>query len=313
MTTPLVFDDSVSIIVPTFRREEGLFRALESLKGQSGAHPNIELIVSDNDPKGSAKNIVADFAKSAPFPTLYVHAPEPGVANARNAALEAAKGRYIAFLDDDQTASENWLAEMLQTLRDGCFCAVFTRIIAKFDTPTIYSAFFSKFFAREFSELESGEIDHYYGCGSSLIDRSVILLPTPAFSPAMNETGGEDDVLFEYLSKKGGRMGWTRKCFANEHVPASRLTTEYVRRRSFAFGQGPTRMHVDLGPFSITGIAKWMLIGTAQFVIYVPLAIGSRLIKSSAYMHFLSKASMGAGKVLWQKRFRPKLYGAATL
>lgn len=303
------FRDCVSIVVPTFRRPEGLATALESLIAQNQAYPEIELIVTDNDPDGSAEALVARFAETSPFETIYVHAPDPGVANARNAALNIAKGRYIAFLDDDESASEGWLTEMLSVMTAHKCCAVFSRIIAQTDEVSVHSGFFADFFGREYPELEAGVIDHFYGCGSSLLDRTSVELPDPVFSSAMNETGGEDDVLFDYLHRRGGRMGWTRKAFAYEHVPAKRLTEAYIRQRSFAFGQGPTRMYVDLGPFDPVGMIRSMLIGSAQFLVYGLMAVAARLVKPSAYLKYLSKACMGAGKVFWQKRFRPGFYG----
>ncbi|RIJ43461.1 glycosyltransferase, partial [Maribellus luteus] len=42
-----------------------------------------------------------------------LHEPEPGVANARNAALAVAKGAMIAFLDDDEEAPPGWLAALI--------------------------------------------------------------------------------------------------------------------------------------------------------------------------------------------------------
>lgn len=308
----MAFVDRVSIIVPTFRRPDGLSQAMDSLKAQTGAWPDIELIVSDNDPAGSAKAVVEMMAPTMPFPTRYVHAPEPGVANARNAAVAAATGRYLAFLDDDETASPDWLHAMMDVMvREKC-CAVFSRIIASFNLEGANRPFFERFFGRDIPELQDGVIDHFYGCGSSLVDREAIALPDPVFSTEMNETGGEDDVLFDYLHKRGGKMGWTRKGHAYEHVPPHRLTLEYVRRRSFAFGQGPTRMYADLGPFNPVGIARSMTIGAGQFGVYASLALASKWVKPAAYLTYLSKAYMGAGKVLWQKRFRPRFYGASA-
>ena len=39
----------------------------------------------------------------------YIHAPARNISIARNACVEAATGKWIAFIDDDELASENWL------------------------------------------------------------------------------------------------------------------------------------------------------------------------------------------------------------
>ena len=96
--------NGVSIIVPTFRRPEGIKNALESLQVQQSGDKPLEIVVADNDPEGSAKAFVTQFSTNCDIPITYINATEPGVANARNEALKVARGRYLAFLDDDQLA-----------------------------------------------------------------------------------------------------------------------------------------------------------------------------------------------------------------
>jgi len=98
------FEQMISVIMPTFRRPDGLKIALESLLAQSPCDLPVEIIVADNDPKGSARDYVKAVAEKNSASVHYLHVPAPGVSNARNAALTVAKGRYIAWLDDDQEA-----------------------------------------------------------------------------------------------------------------------------------------------------------------------------------------------------------------
>jgi len=69
----------------------------------------MEIIVADNDPMGSAKDYVTTFAKTSDIEVIYKHVPEPGVSNARNGALSIARGRFIAFLDDDMQALDDYI------------------------------------------------------------------------------------------------------------------------------------------------------------------------------------------------------------
>jgi len=92
-------NNSLSIILPTFRRPEGLKTALQSLERQNLADMNHEIIVVDNDPEASAKAYTSEYAKKSDLNIKYYHDPNPGVANARNTALKAASGRYLVFLD----------------------------------------------------------------------------------------------------------------------------------------------------------------------------------------------------------------------
>lgn len=308
----MTYEHKISIVVPTYCRPEGLAKTLESLRDQRFEALPLEIIIADNNAAGDAENYVKEFAKTASMPVHYVHAEIPGVSNARNAAMAQASGRFIAFLDDDQYAAPNWLDEMYKVLNANGCCAVFCQTQACVDETSPHADFLKEFFSRDQPDLETGLIERFFGAGNSLIDRAAVQMPTPAFSLAMNETGGEDDILFKDFLKQGGRMGWTTHTHVFEDIPAKRQTAAYIRVRSFAFGQGPSRMHADLGPFNPFGLAKWMCIGAAQFMIFAPLATLCRHLKPRRYFHYLSKASQGAGKVLWQKPFRPKLYGAAS-
>lgn len=300
--------DGVSIIVPTFRRPDGLKTALNSLMEQSANGLAMEIIVADNDPKGSARNYVEKFAKTAQIKTHYLHVPEPGVSNARNAALKAAKGRYLAFLDDDQDAGENWLETLLElAIRyDAGLCFVPTH--ARIPGQSRYDTYLVDFFSRFGPDLEEGIVDDFFGCGNSLLDTHVCRLPSPPFSLEMNETGGEDDLLFSEIQSQGVRFAWSNKAIAYEDIRPHRATPEYIKIRSFANGQGPSQASADAG--SKIGIVKWMAVGVMQYMMYKPLAVLTKLLGRPSYIHYLAKSAEAAGKVMWFDGFTPKLYGA---
>lgn len=95
----------VSIVIPTYRREEELRRALESLAAQTLT--DIEaVVVDDNDcPEwnGKVEAVIDAFRAEYPdFALTYIqNHPGLGSAEARNAGIDAAEGEYITFLDDD--------------------------------------------------------------------------------------------------------------------------------------------------------------------------------------------------------------------
>ena len=46
--------------------------------------------------------------------SLYVHCPASNISIARNACLDNSTGDFLAFIDDDETASSEWLAELIE-------------------------------------------------------------------------------------------------------------------------------------------------------------------------------------------------------
>ena len=303
--------NGVSMIVPTFRRPDGLATALESLVQQSAGGLAMEIIVADNDPKASAKNYVAKFSRTSPIKIHYLHVPAPGVSNARNAALAKAKGRYLAFLDDDQEAGETWLETLLNLSKkyEAALCFVPTR--ARIPGQSKFDEYYTKFFSRFGPDLQEGLVETFFGCGNSLLDTHLCKLPDPAFSPDLNETGGEDDLLFGELQSQGIKIAWSRAALAYEDIRPHRATPAYIKVRSFANGQGPSQACYD--DKNLFGILKWMAVGAVQYTVYKPLEIMSRLTNQPRSIHYLAKSSEAAGKILWFGGFTPKLYGAAVV
>ncbi len=306
-------DESISIILPTFRRPAGVKVALKSLEKQKSSVLDFDVIVVDNDPYASARNCVRIFASKSSLNIQYLHDPNPGVANARNTALKAAKGRYLAFLDDDQEALENWLQNLMHTSRAYNAALVFGPCFAKIKQKSKYHAYYKNFFSRIGEGLETGLIEEVFGCGNSLIDTHLCLLPTPAFDVSMNETGGEDDLLFTTLQEQNIKIAWSKNAKVYEHVPKSRTTPNYIKARSFAFGQSPTEQCAESFPRDYAGISKWMLVGAVQYCLYAPLTLLTKLLGRPSYIKFLAKSYEGIGKIFWFDAFSPKLYGAASL
>lgn len=95
----------VSVVVATYRRDNDLKRALESLAKQS--YSNIEIVLvddnADSEWNSKVSLIVEDFKKNYPQILLnyIVNNPNQGSAKTRNIGIESSNGEYVTFLDDD--------------------------------------------------------------------------------------------------------------------------------------------------------------------------------------------------------------------
>ena len=95
----------VSVIVATYRRDNYLQRAMESLAEQTISDFEI-VLVDDNDESSwndKVKCIADEFRKKYPHISLNClqNHPNLGSAKSRNAGVRVARGEYITFLDDD--------------------------------------------------------------------------------------------------------------------------------------------------------------------------------------------------------------------
>ena len=309
--TPKLQDwsEGVSIVVPTYKRPNGIRIALNSLAKQSAGNRPVEIIVADNDPLASAKNFVSEFAKTCNIEVIYKHVPVPGVSNARNGALDVARGRFIAFLDDDMDALEGWLEELVRVSLKYKAAITFGPAIAMMpnkDDPL--NPFMEPFFAR-IADAPEGYITKCLGTGGCLLDLSLCNMPSPAFNPIHNETGGEDDALFHHLQNHGAKVAWASNAKSYEIVPASRATPAYMWKRNFAFGQGPTQEQADRGRKGIPGILRWMIIGGMQLCVYGPTSLVLKALGKPKYIHYQNRTAQALGKIFWWSSFKQELYG----
>lgn len=102
----------VSVVIPTFQRSEFLIRAIDSVLNQS--YKNIEVIVVDdndgeNEYRKSNQENLSRYIQSDKI--IYLkHSQNKGLPAARNTGIKESKGKFVAFLDDD----DEWLEKKLE-------------------------------------------------------------------------------------------------------------------------------------------------------------------------------------------------------
>lgn len=306
-------DTTICVVIPTFRRSEGLRAAIESLFLQTIMSQKIRILVVDNNPTPLEKPLVERLSSQFKHVIEYVYEPEAGVSNARNAAMIAAmSSRYIAFLDDDMRVSPYWLSSLLETAESfeaGLVFGPTFAVLPNKDDPS--NKYMQPFFERIIHKAEDGYTEETLGTGGCLIDLNYCQIPNPPFNPALNERGGEDDIFFDHLKTTGTRVAWSSKAVSYEIVPESRATPDYIWKRNFGYGQGPTRIQASRGLKGLPGVLYYMATGLLQIIIYAPNLFIRKLLNRSSQSKYLALTARALGKVMWQDRFSPLLYGKA--
>jgi glycosyltransferase involved in cell wall biosynthesis len=108
-------DPVMSVVVPTRGRPEYLERCLSALANTDYPGERFEVVVVNDGDDGRIARVVSSAADRLTT-TLAVPAHR-GPSSARNAGAREAKGRYIAFTDDDCEPAPGWLAALERTLR----------------------------------------------------------------------------------------------------------------------------------------------------------------------------------------------------
>ncbi|HLZ02381.1 MAG TPA: glycosyltransferase family 2 protein [Bradyrhizobium sp.] len=228
------------VCIPTFRRPAGLKRTLESLAAQTGAE-HFAVVVVENDVQELAGERVADavFASHA-LSGFSVIERKQGNCSAINTAFRTARERFPAaefflMIDDDEEASPTWLAGMIGTARSSGADLVGGPVVRCFEGETPSSLQKHPLFYSTITR--SGETASLHGTGNCLIRRRVLeALGEPTLDPRFDLLGGGDMDFFTRCRLAGFKSHWNEDAKVFETVPAQRMKTRWVLRRSVTTG-----------------------------------------------------------------------------
>lgn len=103
----------VSVLVAVYNGEDCLDKCIESILSQT--YTNVEIIFVDDGSTDSSPQILDQYAeKDARIKVI--HKPNGGLADARNAGIQASTGRYISFIDMDDWMEPDMISIMLDNM-----------------------------------------------------------------------------------------------------------------------------------------------------------------------------------------------------
>src|SRR4051794_29928113 len=126
----------VSVIIPTFNREDVIANAIGSALGQT--YKNLEVIVIDDGSIDNTEFRLAYLRENI----RYVKQNNQGPSAARNKGIQMARGEIVAFLDSDDLWSENKIARQVAVLQKAgedvpcCLCNATLRADRQQDTQS---------------------------------------------------------------------------------------------------------------------------------------------------------------------------------
>lgn len=114
----------VSIITPSYNSERFITQTIESVRSQTVK--DWELIIIDDCSKDNTLEVISQWCKKDNRIHLIQLNENSGAAIARNRGIEAAKGRFIAFLDSDDKWLPNKLEKQLQFMQKNNYHFTYT-------------------------------------------------------------------------------------------------------------------------------------------------------------------------------------------
>jgi len=236
----------VDVAVVTYRRAGYIAELVPHLLAQAGEleaglpGTHCGVIVVDNDPHASAREIVARFPA-----VRYVVEPQPGIAAARNRALDEARDSdLLAFVDDDGRPEAGWLVALVRLQAAAGAAAVAGAVVPSFLGPAPTWLVAGRFFVR--SRHPTGTAVAAAATNNLLLDLRVIRAWGLRFDPRLGLTGGEDTHFTRSITARGGTIVWSDEAVVSDLVLPERMSRRWLLRRGYSGGNGDVRAAVIL-------------------------------------------------------------------
>lgn len=112
----------ISVIVPCYKVEHYLPRCIDSILRQTYEH--LEIMLVDDGSPDRCGDICDGYAKRDSR-IVVIHKENGGLSDARNVAIDLAKGEWITFVDSDDLVNDDYVEVLYRLVSEyGCECSV---------------------------------------------------------------------------------------------------------------------------------------------------------------------------------------------
>lgn len=229
-----------AVCVPTYRRPDMLRRTLASLQAQRTSR-RFAIVVVDNDGErreGSA--LAASVLAEGGFEGAVLLEPRQGNCKAYNAAWRFVRRslpdiRYLCGLDDDEEATQGWLAALIDGAEAGGAAIVGGPVHPVFSEPRFEYLRQHPVFRSHYAE--DGPVPQLYSSANYLIRAETLdRMGQPYLDEAFDYKGGGDTDFFTRARAAGMQFHWTMAALVEEAIPARRTEASWIRARALRNG-----------------------------------------------------------------------------
>ncbi len=226
----------ITICALTYRRPDGLKRLLRGLASQqfTGEPPTVKVLIVDNNPDASAKQLCERWKDRLDLSLSYVHEPRRGIPQARNTALEAAEPDtdWIAFIDDDEVPTPQWLDRLLWGQRTYNADVVAGAVVPHFPAPSPEWVRRGGFFDLARHPTGTRLRDAYT---NNVMFRAEL---AKALDLRFDEAYGvgEDTHFFRRIDQAGYKIIWVDEALVLEWIDPNRINDRWLIERRYLHG-----------------------------------------------------------------------------
>ncbi|HLK44949.1 MAG TPA: glycosyltransferase family 2 protein [Acidimicrobiales bacterium] len=232
---------TVTVVVCAYTRERwgALQDAVASLRSQTRVPDEVLVVIDHND------ELLELATKGLTGVTVLANRSTKGLSGARNTGVASSHGDVIAFLDDDASADEGWLAAMLVPFDDDAVAGVGGWILPRWESePALwFPETYYWILGCSYAGLPETGATLRNPIGASMALRRRVFDEVGGFTSGIGRIGKvplgceETELCIRYTARHPDhRFVLTHDAVVHHLVPASRLDWHYFRSRCWAEG-----------------------------------------------------------------------------
>lgn len=247
----------LSVIIPTYKRPEGLRMLLNSIEKQNVDLKKVEVVVINNsDSSRSDNENVCKLFKKSELQVFLLDQPLQGSSYAKNLGIEHSKGRWLLFLDDDEEISPNYFEFVFPLLLNAGSNDLFGG-----PCFPLFDSGLPEWLKKDYFTVNFGDKARILSSNEFLIGGNLIVSKELAnrmggylteFGHRGSQAGyGEDTEYVARAIKQGGVQHYIPVIGINHHIPGDHLRLEWFKKQKKLSAQAKARFYLLSNPLPI--------------------------------------------------------------
>lgn len=237
-----------SVVICTYKRPDFLEKAIASVFALNYPKDKYEIIIVNNDSPDNTEEVIRQNAGRSPVAFSSYVEKRNGISFCRNLGVEKAKHEFVAFLDDDETASPDWLAIFNAIINEHHALVVCGRVDRALEPNFVLPPWFEGQYLKGFFTLDycaHGRQEkvfrirypNHFGTGNSAYAKR-LFAHFGNFDVKLGRDGktlrsGEDTYFNWVLDRNDIPTYYSHDAYISHFIEPERFTKRYLRRKCY--------------------------------------------------------------------------------
>lgn len=221
-----------SVIIPTYNRPDRVQQCLASLLKLDYRRDRMEIIIVDDGSKTPLDEIISPYQNQINI-TL-IRQENSGPAKARNTGALTAKGKFLAFTDDDCTPTSDWLKQLELQFNKQPYCLIGGTILNAL-TDNIYTTASQEIINYLYSYYNANPEESHFFTSNNIAVAKDLFIKVGGFDASFPLAAGEDREFCDRWLHLGYKMIYARDA---KVYHGHKLSLKKFWQQQFNYGRG---------------------------------------------------------------------------